>query len=90
MSKTNILKNRSLQQKNMECIPYMILHRRMYAVVDNGNCYICLTYLDDSTNRVSLPVTREAFNEYLSYEIDFKIMLDIFAALCMKFSYVPF
>lgn len=89
MVKSNILKIESVQQNNMNCIPYMILHRRMYAVAAGDDYLICLSFSDASDNPISISVTKETFNEFLSYEIDFKLMLDLFSSLLIKFASIP-
>lgn len=78
----------SLQQKHMNSLEYMFLHNRMYALRTDSSCMICLH--QDRITTVSIPVTSSAFDDFLSFEMKFDTMLNLFAALCMKTSYVPF
>lgn len=79
---------KSKQSINMSHIEYMQLHRRMFAIVHDDDCRICL-YTSGSKSDVYIDVTKAAFNSFLSYEMDFAIMLNIFSALCMKLGTFP-
>lgn len=80
---------KSKQAINMSCVEYLQLHRRMYAIVSNDCCRICLYTSDDVESNIYVDVTNEAFDSFLSYEMDFSMMLNIFASLCIKLGSLP-
>lgn len=87
MSKITV---KSKQQVNMSHIEYMQLHRRMFAVIHEDTCRICLyTSGSDVKSDIYVDVTNVAFNEFLNYELDFATMLNIFASLCIKYGSFP-
>lgn len=68
---------------------YMILHRRMYALIKKGRCYIYLCTDADIDHSIFVDVTRDCFDDFLNYELDFRTMLNIFSALCIKAGTLP-
>lgn len=79
----------SLQVKNMNCAEYMLVHNRMYILSSsNDNFYICLH--QDRVDAVKIPITMNAFQEFISFEMEFGVMLNLFAALCMRAGSLPF
>lgn len=80
---------KSKQQTNMSHTEYMVLHRRMYALIKDGRCYIYLYTDYDINHDIFVDVTRDCFDEFLNYELDFNTMLSIFAALCIKVGTLP-
>lgn len=78
----------------MSHVEYMILHRRMYAIADKDSFYICLShhnpFPEGEDFRVSIEVTRSAFNLFTNYEMDFNLLLSLFGALCIKYASIPF
>lgn len=85
MSKISI---KSKQSVNMSHFEYMCLHRRMFAIVHDGTCRICL-YTHDVKSDIYVDVTNEAFDSFLKYEMDFALMLNLFATLCIKYGTFP-
>lgn len=88
MSKLTV---KSKQQINMSHSEYMSLHRRMYAIVHHDKCYICLNVFDQGyyDDELRVDVTRPTFDSFLTYEMDFNLMLNIFSTLCMKLAKAP-
>lgn len=87
--KSNKLVVDSVQKKHMNSFEYMVLHRRMYAIVKNDSWFIGLYYDGSSDQPVTIPVTRVAFDSFLSYEMDFRVMLSVFSSLMIKFAELP-
>lgn len=85
MSKISV---KSKSSVNMSHVEYMHVHRRMYAIVHDGSFRVFLR-TSPVQNDVYVEVTESAFNSYLNYEIDFSVMLSIFACLCMKYGSCP-
>lgn len=84
------IKLRSVQSVNMSDLNYMRLHNRMYVVYDNLDIpHIHLRHSDSSIN-VSIPLTDIAASEFLSFEMSFNCMLNLFSSLCIKFGNIPF
>lgn len=78
----------SVAVRNMNCSNYVYLHKRMYAFISGSTYFICLhSSLDDST---MIPVTKVAYDDFVSYEMKFSAMVNLFAALCMKAGELPF
>lgn len=78
----------SKQSVNMSHIEYMQLHRRMFAIVHLNTYRICLNTANNH-NDIYVDVTESAFNSFLKYEMDYGVMLNIFASLCVKLGSFP-
>ena len=87
MSKRKI-EVQSLKSRNMNCKEYIKVHKRMYVVSSESSHFICLHY--DSSFKVCMSITELAFKDFVSYEMDFDCLLNLFAALCVKAGGVPF
>lgn len=85
MSKISV---KSTQSINMSHAEYMMLHRRMFALIHQDTCRICLRSSMTSSD-IYVDVTRPAFDSFLNYEMEFGTMLNIFSALCIKLGSFP-
>lgn len=75
---------------NMNCSEYVFLHNRMYALRSGDSYYVCLDSFLFDGNPVKISVTKSSFDSFLSFEMKFSTLLNLFASLCMKAGELPF